>query len=63
MKVTLKDPAVTFSMPAKMVQGLQGDAEQLKSEERVLSNVKHCPVTVVHAPGIDRGVNGYSEEL
>lgn len=46
-----------------MVQGLQGDAEQLKSEERVLSNVKHFVGDGGTRTGIDRGVNGYSEEL
>ncbi|PTO98376.1 1,4-beta-D-glucan glucohydrolase [Vibrio sp. 10N.286.48.B8] len=58
-----EDPAVTFEYAAKMVQGLQGDAEQLKSEERVLSNVKHFVGDGGTRTGIDRGVNGYSEEL
>ncbi|MCQ1056475.1 glycoside hydrolase family 3 C-terminal domain-containing protein [Photobacterium sp. ZSDE20] len=58
-----EDPEITYQYAAKMVEGLQGDAQQLKSDEKVLSNVKHWVGDGGTSSGIDRGVNAYSEEL
>ncbi|WP_117232569.1 glycoside hydrolase family 3 protein [Vibrio maerlii] len=58
-----EDPEITFAYAAQMVDGLQGSAEQLKGDEHVISNVKHWVGDGGTRTGIDRGVNGYSEEL
>ncbi|MGR5539523.1 glycoside hydrolase family 3 N-terminal domain-containing protein [Vibrio campbellii] len=57
-----EDPEITYQYASKMVEGLQGNAEELKTDERVLSNVKHFVGDGGTITGIDRGVNRYSEE-
>lgn len=58
-----EDPEVVYAYAAEMVNGLQGDAAALKGEQHVLSNVKHWVGDGGTYAGVDRGVNGYSEEL
>ncbi|MEH6454424.1 MAG: glycoside hydrolase family 3 N-terminal domain-containing protein, partial [Psychromonas sp.] len=57
-----EDPEITYVYAAEMVQGLQGDSESLKSDLKVISNVKHWVGDGGTQSGIDRGVNGYSED-
>ena len=57
-----EDPQITYQYAGEMVRGLQGSAEELQGEEHVISNVKHWVGDGGTATGVDRGVNGYSEE-
>ncbi|WP_035480794.1 glycoside hydrolase family 3 protein [Aliagarivorans marinus] len=58
-----EDPIITYYYAERMVQGLQGDAEQLKTDLKVISNVKHWLGDGGTAQGVDRGDTHYSEEL
>ncbi|MDV7103403.1 glycoside hydrolase family 3 N-terminal domain-containing protein [Vibrio sp. TH_r3] len=58
-----EDPEIVYSYAEKMVQGLQGSAEQLKDDKHVISNVKHWVGDGGTLMGVDRGVNNYSEDL
>ncbi len=58
-----EDPEITFAYAAKMVMGLQGTADDLKGEHHVISNVKHWVGDGGTLTGVDRGKNGYSEDL
>ncbi|WP_413283203.1 glycoside hydrolase family 3 N-terminal domain-containing protein [Vibrio sp. MA40-2] len=58
-----EDPEIVYSYAEKMVQGLQGSAEQLKGDKHVISNVKHWVGDGGTLMGVDRGVNNYSEDL
>ena len=58
-----EDPEIVYAYASEMVKGLQGDAEELKGEHHVISNVKHWVGDGGTYNGTDRGVNGYSEEL
>jgi beta-glucosidase len=58
-----EDPEITYQYAAAMVEGLQGNAETLTSEQKVISNVKHWVGDGGTENGIDRGVNRYSEDL
>lgn len=57
-----EDPEITFAYAAAMVRGLQGDAEALKTETKVISNVKHWVGDGGTQCGVDRGQNEYSED-
>lgn len=58
-----EDPEVVFAYAGEMVKGLQGNADELKDEYHVISNVKHWLGDGGTATGVDRGVNNYSEDL
>lgn len=58
-----EDPQITYHYASKMVKGLQGSAEELKTDQHVISNVKHWLGDGGTDIGVDRGVNRYSEEL
>ncbi len=58
-----EDPEITYAYAGEMVAGLQGSAEELKSEFHVISNVKHWVGDGGTADGVDRGVNYYPEHL
>ena len=58
-----EDPEIVYAYAKKMVEGIQGDADTLKTDEYVLSNVKHWLGDGGTQFGIDRGDNLYSEEL
>ena len=57
-----EDPEIIFNYAGRMVEGLQGGAEGLKTDQHVLSNVKHWVGDGGTLKGVDRGENGYSEE-
>ncbi|USD67055.1 glycoside hydrolase family 3 N-terminal domain-containing protein [Vibrio sp. SCSIO 43136] len=57
-----EDPVITWNYAEQMVLGLQGDAEELKGDLKVVSNVKHWLGDGGTMQGIDRGVNSYSEQ-
>jgi beta-glucosidase len=57
-----EDPEITYVYASEMVKGLQGDSENLKSDHKVISNVKHWVGDGGTQSGIDRGVNAYSED-
>lgn len=57
-----EDPDIVEQYARSMVKGLQGStAQQLQSEEYILSNVKHWLGDGGTQSGIDRGVNAYTE--
>lgn len=58
-----EDPEITYAYASEMVRGLQGDQESLKADTKVISNVKHWVGDGGTRTGVDRGINGYSEEL
>ncbi|MCK6263393.1 exo 1,3/1,4-beta-D-glucan glucohydrolase [Vibrio sp. ZSDE26] len=58
-----EDPEITYAYAGEMVTGLQGNAEELKDEYHVISNVKHWVGDGGTLSGIDRGINNYSEDL
>ncbi|WED23890.1 exo 1,3/1,4-beta-D-glucan glucohydrolase [Vibrio sp. JC009] len=58
-----EDPEIVYTYAREMVKGLQGTQEELKGEHHVISNVKHWVGDGGTHAGVDRGVNGYSEEL
>ena len=57
-----EDPEIIYQYAGRMVQGLQGGAEGLKSDSHVISNVKHWVGDGGTLNGVDRGENHYSEE-
>ncbi|KJF95343.1 glycoside hydrolase family 3 protein [Photobacterium angustum] len=57
-----EDPEIVWKYAGKMVKGLQGDVEGLKSDKHVLSNVKHWVGDGGTTDGVDRGENHYTEE-
>jgi beta-glucosidase len=58
-----EDPEITYHYASRMVKGLQGDSEALKSQTKVVSNVKHWVGDGGTLTGVDRGINSYSEDL
>ncbi|SON52610.1 glycoside hydrolase family 3 protein [Vibrio tapetis] len=58
-----EDPTIAYHYAEQMVLGLQGNLQELKTDLKVLSNVKHWLGDGGTINGVDRGVNGYSEEL
>ncbi|MEZ9132549.1 glycoside hydrolase family 3 N-terminal domain-containing protein [Vibrio breoganii] len=58
-----EDPEITYAYAGRMVKGLQGNATELKSDYKVLSNVKHWVGDGGTQFGVDRGINDYSEDL
>ncbi|PJC88139.1 1,4-beta-D-glucan glucohydrolase [Vibrio sp. HA2012] len=58
-----EDPEITYLYASAMVEGLQGDAATLKSDQKVISNVKHWVGDGGTGQGTDRGNNTYSEDL
>ncbi|MGR5120903.1 glycoside hydrolase family 3 N-terminal domain-containing protein [Vibrio astriarenae] len=58
-----EDPFITYQYAGKMVEGLQGNADELFGDEKVISNVKHWVGDGGTLSGIDRGTNSYSENL
>lgn len=57
-----EDPAIVFSYAGKMVDGLQGGSAGLKTDQHVISNVKHWVGDGGTLKGTDRGETYYSEE-
>ncbi len=57
-----EDPSIVYAYAGRMVQGLQGNADELKTDQRVISNVKHWLGDGGTWEGVDRGENHYSEE-
>ncbi|MGF1777791.1 glycoside hydrolase family 3 N-terminal domain-containing protein [Vibrio nomapromontoriensis] len=57
-----EDPEITYAYASQMVIGLQGDQNELKSEYKVISNVKHWVGDGGTLTGVDRGVNAYCED-
>ena len=57
-----EDPEIVYNYAGKMVEGLQGDQQELQGYEHVLSNVKHWIGDGGTLGGIDRGDNAYTEE-
>lgn len=58
-----EDPEIVYRYAPAVVAGLQGNAETLRSDQKVLSNVKHWVGDGGTLQGTDRGRNEYSEEL
>ncbi len=58
-----EDPEITYQYAAAMVKGLQGNAITLKTDQKVISNVKHWVGDGGTTLGEDRGKNHYSETL
>ncbi len=58
-----EDPTITYHYAEQMVLGLQGNSQELKTDLKVLSNVKHWLGDGGTVNGVDRGVNGYPEDL
>ncbi len=58
-----ENPEITHAYAHEMVKGLQGDVNSLKSDQRVISNVKHWVGDGGTETGVDRGINAYSEEM
>ncbi|OCH21761.1 glycoside hydrolase family 3 protein [Aliivibrio logei] len=54
-------PDITYQYASAIVQGLQGTEKELRSEQRVLSTVKHWIGDGGTFNGVDRGVTFYSE--
>lgn len=57
-----EDPEIIHAYAGEVVAGLQGTAETLKSDTKVISTVKHWVGDGGTEDGVDRGVNRYSEE-
>ena len=57
-----EDPEIIYNYAGKMVEGLQGDSDALKTDKQVLSNVKHWVGDGGTKKGVDRGETHYSEE-
>ena len=55
-------PDITYQYASAIVQGLQGTEKELRSEQRVLSTVKHWIGDGGTFNGVDRGVTFYSED-
>ncbi|PWI34973.1 1,4-beta-D-glucan glucohydrolase [Vibrio albus] len=58
-----EDPEITYQYAAAMVRGLQGNSQTLRSDQKVISNVKHWVGDGGTDDGVDRGTNQYSEDL
>lgn len=58
-----EDPDIVYRYAPAVVSGLQGDAEALRTDQAVLSNVKHWVGDGGTRKGTDRGRNEYSETL
>lgn len=58
-----EDPDLVYRYAPAVVTGLQGDADRLRTDQGVLSNVKHWVGDGGTLQGTDRGRNDYSEEL
>ena len=57
-----EDPTIIFNYAGKMVDGLQGGSDGLKTDKHVISNVKHWVGDGGTAKGVDRGETHFSEE-
>ncbi|QIA63205.1 glycoside hydrolase family 3 protein [Vibrio astriarenae] len=57
-----EDPSIVYAYASRMVKGLQGDSADLKTDHKVISNVKHWVGDGGTKDGEDRGENHYSEE-
>ena len=57
-----EDPEIVYSYAGKMVDGLQGGAAGLKTDSKVISNVKHWIGDGGTDKGVDRGKNYASKE-
>lgn len=58
-----EDPQIVYAYAKRMVEGLQGTTpEQLASDTKVISNVKHWVGDGGTKHGVDRGENHYTEE-
>ncbi|NLS14054.1 glycoside hydrolase family 3 protein [Vibrio sp. SM6] len=57
-----EDPEVVYQYASRMVQGIQGGTEGLKSDTHVVSNVKHWIGDGGTLGGVDHGQNRYTEE-
>ena len=57
-----EDPEIVYHYAGKMVEGLQGNPQDLRGEHRVISNVKHWIGDGGTIDGVDRGNNAYTEE-
>ncbi|MHA6608545.1 glycoside hydrolase family 3 protein [Photobacterium damselae] len=57
-----EDPSIVWAYASRMVQGIQGGAQGLKSDIHVISNVKHWIGDGGTLEGIDHGENRYTEE-
>lgn len=55
-------PDITYQYASSIVKGLQGTEKELRSEQRVLSTVKHWVGDGGTYNGVDRGVTFYSED-
>ncbi len=55
-------PNITYQYASSIVKGLQGTEKELRSEQRVLSTVKHWIGDGGTFNGVDRGVTFYSED-
>lgn len=57
-----EDPTIVYQYAAQVVKGLEGDADQLKDDHHVISNVKHFVGDGGTLNGDDQGENHYSED-
>ncbi|CAH0529395.1 glycoside hydrolase family 3 protein [Vibrio hippocampi] len=57
-----EDPEVVYQYAGRMVQGIQGGSDGLKTDQHVISNVKHWIGDGGTLGGIDHGQNRYTEE-
>ncbi len=57
-----EDSGLVYHYAAAMVEGIQGDTEQLAGERRVVATAKHFIGDGGTEHGVDRGINRYSEE-
>ncbi|OOF05009.1 glycoside hydrolase family 3 protein [Salinivibrio sp. MA607] len=57
-----EDPALVYEYSQRMVRGIQGGEEGLKSDKNVISNVKHWIGDGGTLNGEDHGKNRYTEE-
>ncbi|OCH18914.1 1,4-beta-D-glucan glucohydrolase [Aliivibrio sp. 1S165] len=55
-------PDITYQYASAIVQGLQGNEKELRSETQVLSTVKHWLGDGGTYNGVDRGINYYTED-
>lgn len=56
-----EDPEIVYNYASKMVEGLQGGGDGLKTDTQVISNVKHWLGDGGTKNGVDRGVNQSTE--
>lgn len=57
-----EDPSIVYAYAGRMVKGLQGNSQDLKTDHKVISNVKHWVGDGGTKDGEDRGENLYTEE-